>query len=399
MARNPKPDPRAEFLRPLIPALEVAFPQLACHFEGWAPYSGTHLVLHQGPEKILGIGAVTLFNGGRGIDLEHFPSRYKGGVPHWQIVTPDFDSFYTCDAQQVIRWVGRWLQVQQTEAEAPPPLQLVQPPDLRAWLHARPAPQSASWAEPAAWPDNIDTAFADAAKADLAAVDKQRVARQFPRDAKGRIAKNTRVTLAAYGQIAKGPNKRQWLLCATAVAAGRLQLGVNWLIAENQNHDWRGDPWRWRKDAPWPDDATRWGIANDPRAAQALAALDAGRYDQALALYGIAHGPRMACVLHGRPLDVYDAHLAEKWAGELALCLARLAPWRLAQVPPLETRSVRLLLLSGQTSQQKAALVLCASGKKHQTLRLEVEFSASNNRVPENRFLRDLDQDQSRLLG
>lgn len=406
---------RRAHLQPLLPLLQARWPQLRHSFEPFAPLPGTALVLLPARAgSALGIQAVSLMPGGCEMVLEPFPAA--GGTPHWYICTQDFDTFCTCDADELLNWLHHWLHLQPGHRPPVPALQLSPPPAWRSaqapWLLAWQNPQPATWLPPAPWPADLPADVRQSALQDAAALDAERLARQFPRQLKsrqpkgrspqGHITKGSRVSLATYGAVPKGPNKRQWVLNVHAPAAGQLQLSLDCLIAENQSHDWQHSPWRWRADVPWPDAPARWGTQDDARAPRALAALDAGQYGQALTLYGITHGPDVARVLHGQPLGPYDADHAPAWAQELAQCLARLAPWRLAQVAPLPTRSQRLLLLSGQTRQRKAALVLQATGKakgqgRAPALRLDIEYTGSNNRLPEAHFWRDADQDLARF--
>lgn len=316
--------------------------------------------------------------------FDPFPA--PGGAPHYYLYSEGQGHLCTCNPRHAVQWVQDWLAVGAAQAPDAPTLalRLSAPPPLPAPAPAKPI----TWQPHAALPPDLPDEWRPAVLADIASADLPRIALGFARNPKGQAAKGSAVALAGYGPPPRF-DRRQWMLHAHAIAAGVLQLQVLPLIPGNQSHNWQSEPWRWRGNLPWPDDATRWGIAADPaRARQALADLAAGRFDDALARYGIGHTPALAQVLHARPQHVDSAHLAPLWAADLAQVLTRLAPWRLAQAPLPATRKPRLHLLPRQTQQQKAALVIAQPPQGRQ---LDIQHTGSNERLPASHFLREAD--------
>ena len=155
---------------------------------------------------------------------------------------------------------------------------------------------------------------------------------------------------------------------------------------ENQTHCWADEQWRWHSGEEWPSESVRNGTAGDEeRAAQASAALAEGRFDDALALYGIGWDKYLAQVLHGLPLNIGDAIHCDDWREELVRLMANLAPWRLAKAVLQGKRCPRLLLFSGQQRQSKVCVLLERGGEG---LCLVVDYSGSNERLPQSRFCR-----------
>lgn len=79
---------------------------------------------------------------------------------------------------------------------------------------------------------------------------------------------------------------------------------------------------------------------------------------------------------------LYTATIGGK---ELVRLMANLAPWRLAKAVLQGKRCPRLLLFSGQQRQSKVCVLLERGGEG---LCLVVDYSGSNERLPQSRFCR-----------
>ena len=232
------------------------------------------------------------------------------------------------------------------------------------------------------WPAGDKAALA----ADCAAADRERIAEGFPRDKRGNAAKGNAVVLSWYGEPV-GHMRRRPALVVRAAAKNTLAFAAEKLIVENQNHCWADERWRWHSGEEWPSESVRNGTAGDEeRSAQASAALAEGRFDDALALYGIGWDKYLAQVLHGLPLNMGDAAHCDDWREELVRLMANLAPWRLAKAVWQGKRRPRLRVFSGQRQQRKAGVFLERGGGG---LRLAVDYSGSNERLPQSRFLQE----------
>ncbi|MDO4878948.1 MAG: hypothetical protein Q3966_06620 [Neisseria sp.] len=376
-------DPRLPFLNRLLCVVQ-RLPEAAVlshDFAEYAPLPGISLLLmHPDCDGPLAVSAVSLRDGD--VVFQPFPA---GGVPHWRLDCEGGEVLYTCDVDKAVGYVENWLGFCQNLCLAGGDLPLrTAAADLPA--PSAVLPQQVVWQEvgppcAADWPGEDKAALA----ADGAAADRGRIAAGFPRDRRGNAARGSAVVLAWYGG-AVGYMRRRPALVAKAVAKNTLVLAADRLIVENQEHCWADERWRWHGGEAWPPESVRNGTAGDEeRAAQASAALAEGRFDEALALYGIGWDRYLAQVLYGLPLNVHDAAHCADWRQELIGLLAKLAPWRLARVAPPGKRRPRLLLFSGQRHQRKAAVLL----ERHKGgLRLAVDYSGGNERLPESAFLR-----------
>jgi hypothetical protein len=115
-----------------------------------------------------------------------------------------------------------------------------------------------------------------------------------------------------------------------------------------------------------------------------VAALDAGEFDRALAMYGIALGPRAIKALEAVPSGSHSHHEVE-WRGAMRRAFWAMAPWRLPK------HGGMLALMPRQRHQHKAWLAWRPPGT------LEIEGTASNTRMARCRWARDVDEDLERL--
>jgi hypothetical protein len=142
-----------------------------------------------------------------------------------------------------------------------------------------------------------------------AALDPGAVARAYPRDEQGRLLLDQQALLTKLDSSAKLAQGRALYLIARGPRirrdGERIELAIADAIEDNESHRWSEAPWLWRKRAKRP--------AIDARAAECCALLDAGRFDEALALYGMALEPYAIKVLEGIPLGGHGGDHTEAW--------------------------------------------------------------------------------------
>jgi hypothetical protein len=175
-----------------------------------------------------------------------------------------------------------------------------------------------------------------------------------------------------------------------------LSAGVESLISENEDHRWDREPWRWdRAAAAATDPATRWG-AEPTSVASQLDALDAGSWDDALAMAGVRLEDGLRRLLDGRDASPSTRDLTAGWAPRLAEILVGTALWRLADATALlrKGRPLRIAGLGGVNIQRKPGVFLGLDGGRPS---LGLEFNASNERLPEPAWARPVDLDLVRL--
>ena len=378
-------NPRLPFLNQVLSAVQKLSDAavLSHHFAEYAPLPDISLLLtHPDCDGPLVVSAVSVQGGD--VVFQPFPAD---GKPHWRLDCESGEIFYTCDLDEAVGFVEDWLDFCQSTRlirqdlplrvaveDLPPPSAVL--PQQLVWPEGTP-PDTADW------PAGDKAALA----ADYAAADRERIAEGFPRDKRGNAAKGSTVVLAWYGPPV-GYMRRRPALVVRAAAKNTLVFAAEKLIVENQTHCWADERWRWHSGEEWPSESVRNGTAGDEeRAAQASAALAEGRFDDALALYGIGWDKYLVQVLHGLPLNMGDAAHCDDWREELVGLMANLAPWHLAKAVLHGKRRPRLLLFSGQQRQSKVCVLLERSGEG---LRLVVDYSGSNERLPQSRFLREI---------
>jgi hypothetical protein len=296
------------------------------------------------------------------------------GKPHFDLKPDGTDHFRTCILDRAVAALERWAASKQPVKRSPPePMLQAMRPRLDAIAEARPATVA----------DAIDvkpwrvTASGQQPLADAREVlDPVAIARAFPRDDDGRLTLDERVLLmpvASSKQLAEG---RAVYLAVRGPRVRKdgdhLELVLVDAIEQNETHRWLDAPWLWRKDAKRPKE--------DARAAECTELLDAGRFDEALALYGIALGPRAVKVLEGVPLGSHATHI-DKWRTTMRRTLWLLAPWRLANI----SVAGRLVLLPHQHHQVKSWIAFHPPGM------IEIEATGSNARLAQCRWRREVD--------
>lgn len=214
-----------------------------------------------------------------------------------------------------------------------------------------------------------------------------------PRKSTGALDTGVPLALVPLGGSDRRIGTREpWLVARVAkdVPSTVFRLTVEDLITENE--PWRLDRARWA----WADDeagtpAARWGgTLHELR--PALLQADAGLWPAAIEGAGIATDPRVTRLLRGADAAPDLADLTAVWAPRLTESLVRLAPWRLASATAglRKGKPMRLFGLGGVNQQRKPGIFLAGDASKP---RLELEFSASNERLPEILWTRPLDLD------
>jgi hypothetical protein len=293
----------------------------------------------------------------------------------------------------------------------------------------------------------------DALRDDLRHLAALEVARNFPRDDKGRLQAGAVVLLARYGSAAPLPRFREVWLVAEGPARRSdpqvITVKLDLLIGENHPHNWSRLRWWWDARSVPLGEQERWGVTGaalravtGPRRSQALARLhaawregalsraerialctalqDDGRFEDALRLCDVEHSGEISRLLNAEkfhlrggcdhpPASAFPARAAKlrralweaapwRFAEGLEAAQARLDAWR-QERPGRErkTPQMRLIILPGSKHARKPCLMLeCAAGGGP---RLAIHFTASNVACPESEWKRPVELDIARWGG
>lgn len=300
------------------------------------------------------------------------------GRPHFDIKVDGTGHQRTCILADAVGILERWVNAKQPLVRTAPASMLpVVRPALEA-IAAAPSAHVENAIDAASW------SLTKAGKAQLAAardgLDVERIARAFPRDDAGRLLA-TRALLAPVASTKKLAAGREVFLVvqgpATKREGDRLQLVLVDAIEVNETHRWMDARWLWRGDAERP--------ADDERARECVALLDAGDFDKALAMYGISLGERAIKVLEGVPTGSHSSHEVE-WREVLRRALWSMAVWSMKDV-----RWGSLALLPHQRHQVKGWISWQPPGE------ITIKGTASNMRLARCRWAREVEWDLARL--
>ena len=235
----------------------------------------------------------------------------------------------------------------------------------------------------------------------------------FPREASGALALSQVVLLAEYETHSTLPRRRSLWLCACGPTRRkdppRVTLRLETVIAENHLHRW--DEARWQWDERWRDVplAERWGIRDAEQAAATTELLDHGQITAALEMWKIELDDRLARLLRGEPVQFGLREQTAVWSRRARDALGGSAPWLLAHAAERNQlvrqiwartgrhrpcRPLRLFGLGVQNQQRRPGVFLVRSGER---IRLTLDWSASNARVPATAWVRPVDYDLVRL--
>jgi hypothetical protein len=214
-----------------------------------------------------------------------------------------------------------------------------------------------------------------------------------PRKSTGALDTGVPLALVPLGEPDRRIGTREpWLVARVAKDAPvtTFRLTVEDLITENES--WRLDGARWA----WADGeagtpASRWGGALD-QLRPALRGADAGGWPDLVESFGIVADPAVATLIRGQDASRDLADLTAVWAPRLTESLLRLAPWLLPAATGTlrKGKPMRLFGLGGVSQQRKPGIFLAGDAASP---RLELHFSASNERLPEILWTRPVDLD------
>jgi hypothetical protein len=267
----------------------------------------------------------------------------------------------------------------------------------------------------------------------------------FPPDHRGALALKTTVLLASY-QTTSPPGRDRKLSLAAVGPQRRsdpqeIRIKLEALIPVNQEYSWERQRWRWHADSVHSDRATQWGApvpvealaagtlspsqlmekaqngsadASD-KAALAILLQDEGRLIDALELYGIEVDRDLKRLCGGQKIypPARCAYADEKWVQRLQDWMRACAPWLLTGATQCEAERIagwvaekksrrprhpvlKLLIFPGQHHSRKASLILTSTDREGKHARLEIQATASNERLQESAWKRPLEIDLAR---
>jgi uncharacterized protein (TIGR02996 family) len=288
---------------------------------------------------------------------------------------------------------------------------------------------------------------------DLRHLSALEIARNFPRDDRGRLQLGCAVLLAPYRTSAALPRLRD--LCLVAAGPARrsdpqtIRVQLDLLILDNQPHNWSQMRWWWDRRQLSLDEGARWGITGadlravtGPRRGRRLADLtarwqagtlrpaerialctalqDEGRFEEALRVCAIDYPREVSRLLDAETFslpgggDYWGRQATAARAEKLRRALWEAAPWRFARAladvqarldawtaarpgRPSRTPQLRLFIFPGSPQARKPGLMLVPGpGGRPQ---LAIRFTASNAVVPESAWKRPVELDIARWCG
>lgn len=177
------------------------------------------------------------------------------------------------------------------------------------------------------------------AEAWLSLLDPLAIARNFPRDGRGRFELQTQVFLAIIGQcnpnstLSRAANQLTITSPVTRGEAQILQVEVTIRTTTSSKHRWHHEPHLWDRRVsekePLPE--------LDERGTRCLRLLDQGAFEEALGLYEIECAPEVSRLLNGEVVpfpggpDPHAERDALKRPLRLRQALWSMAPWQLPQ--------------------------------------------------------------------
>jgi hypothetical protein len=284
--------------------------------------------------------------------------------------------------------------------------------------------------------------------ADLAHLDPVALMRAFPRDKLGLVLDET-VRLAPYATSeATKRGKTMWLVARSPQRRSQPQhvaLLLDVIDGDNHPLTWERARHRWDVRGARPSEAALLGMAGLPlplldaedrdaridqllaasperaesKAAASILLLDAGRFADAFALYGVGLARSLVEALQGAPVSAFReliveghgespmwdeaaardaARLGPKWIPKLRHELHRAAPWLLPEAvkadPATKRRAARarrgrLFTLSyGSAARRPAVFLDALADGAHQ---LGIDFSGTNSYLPDDVWARPIE--------
>jgi hypothetical protein len=279
-------------------------------------------------------------------------------------------------------------------------------------------------------------------------LDHEGIARNFPREEKGRLRLDCDVVLALFDCSGTLPRFSDLCLIARGPARRsdpqRITVRLEPLIVDHQHHDWTFARWYWDCRAARTGERERWGVTAAElrsvtgegrapvvarleaesragtltpagRAMLCTAYQDAGRFEDALRLCGIEFPPQVSGLLDAeRPKlpgpDWPPATAWEERSARLRRALWLAAPWRFAEaVQRVQARwaawaakkpgrgrksaPMRMFMFTGMKTARRPGLML---ERVPGGARLSIVFTAANVAVAETAWQRPVELDVAR---
>jgi hypothetical protein len=406
---------RRTFLSPLLRAIQEEHGDaLNFFFDEIDPSRGLGLsIAFEGEPGMAQVAAVRIADN----VIQYADFGVSEGVPHYQLMIfgdgaeRAHTNRTTCHANVVLEAIAAWRAMACPPQVSPLPLGDVDRRALAAIARARKVVGELV--------ENVEARIVAAAdrvrlSEDVTSISTAALFASFPRDDDGELALGETALLAKYAtdkRLAKG--RETWLVAKGPERkkdGNALVIEVATPITENEPHVWENARWLWdSRVGPMrsaEDQEERWGTKKDDvQANECLGLLDAGRFQEAFALYGVGLDEKVLRTLVAQAASVHDASFASRWCETLRRALWRVAPWRLAEAvaSPRHARRrgekedwLRLFGFPGQRHQRKASLMLVA-GDGARDLRFAIDWTGSNARLPLVRWTRALDHDLERL--
>lgn len=259
---------------------------------------------------------------------------------------------------------------------------------------------------------------------DLRHLDPSALAWHLPRDERGRVALREEIVLTAYaGMTRMRRGDGMALLARTPLRRGDAQvvtLAVEKVRLSHRSERWDLERWRWDGRMTSTPLAERWGIAgldlerlslerrdleidrlsaiaspdDAERAALGILLQDAGRLEEALALYEVEVSDEMLLLLRGEPTPDVPLAQQEAWTRHAQATVQVCALWRLAALSR-EKGAHWITRLPHQTTVRKTSIELV--GTRSGRARLELTTTGSEQRVPRNLWKRPREIDLQRF--
>ena len=264
---------------------------------------------------------------------------------------------------------------------------------------------------------------------DLIDLSPEAIARNFPRDDRGRWELSASVMLARYDCEALTDRELYLAACSPARRKDEQVIEVRRevMFGVNQIHDWTAAPWMWRRSAQTTDEETRWGVDHriveltrfgaescsiqdleakrnsgdlDDTETAALCTLlqDAGRFEEALQLCNVSYPKELSRMLFAEEFslsggcDCMYEGASELRGAKLRRNLWEAAPWKFAEAVkreqqrldqwraaksgrPRKSVQLNLFIVPKQRHSRKAKLVLVESKDGPE---LQFDFNGSN---------------------
>jgi uncharacterized protein (TIGR02996 family) len=298
----------------------------------------------------------------------------------------------------------------------------------------------------------LSTSSQETLASDLRHLSALAVAQNFPRDDDGRLRLNCEVLLGQYACTEALPRLRELCLVATGPARRSdpqiINVRLELLIPENQQHDWSEMRWWWDEREARRNENARWGVSSralreitgrrrdgkiaelqklwranrltdSQRAALCTALQDDGRFEDALRLCGVEFPETLSRMLDAEPFKLRGGCCEPgtkesaavralrlrralweaapwRWLAVLNSIQRRLDAWREARANrPRKTPELRFFILPGSSHHARKPGLMLLWGNSGNP-RLDFIFTAANVTLPESSWMRPVELDIGR---